>query len=110
MRRIARKADVNPFVRLLTTIYLSDEEFSLLSSLPGSVLTKTRHHVGTVNGVEVSIDEFSGDLAGLIMAEAEFDDMQTLTSYPMPEFAFAEVTHDPRYRGSELVANGLPKI
>jgi CYTH domain-containing protein len=110
MRRLGRKADVSPQVRLLTSIYLSDREFELLSSLPGRILTKTRHHIGKVLGVEVSIDEFSGPLAGLIMAEAEFDDMETLSSYPMPDFAFAEVTDDVRYTGGELVANGAPDI
>lgn len=109
MRRLGRKADVEPSVRLLTSIYLSDTEFVLLSSLPGKVLTKIRHHVGEVNGVEVSVDEFSGELAGLILAEAEFKDMPSMSSYPMPEFAFVEVTDDPRYTGGELAVKGLPK-
>ncbi len=42
------------------------------------------------------------------MAEAEFEDMQSLTAYPTPDFALAEVTDDLRYTGGELVANGLP--
>ncbi len=109
MRRLGRKADVSPSVRLLTSIYLSDAEFTLLSSLPGNLLTKIRHHIGKVNGAELSVDEFTGDLSGLIMAEAEFDDMQALASYPMPEFAFAEVTEDLGYTGGELVTRGLPK-
>ena len=33
--RLGRKADVKSSVRLLTSIYLSPEEFRLLSSLPG---------------------------------------------------------------------------
>jgi CYTH domain-containing protein len=110
MRRLGRKADVEPSVRLLTSIYLSDKEFEILSSLPGRVLTKTRHYVGQMHGIEVSVDEFAGELSGLIMAEAEFDDMDTLSSYPMPDFAFVEVTEDHRYTGGELVRMGLPKL
>jgi CYTH domain-containing protein len=110
LRRLGRKADVEPAVRLLTSIYLSDKEFDLLSTLPGKVLTKTRHHIGTRHGVEVSVDEFSGHLAGLILAEAEFEDMTTLAAYPMPDFALAEVTQDRRYTGGELVAKGLPRV
>lgn len=53
MLRLGRKADVNPAVRLLTSIYLSPEEFRLLSSLPGKVLRKTRHYLGDVDGAEV---------------------------------------------------------
>src|ERR1700729_641256 len=45
MRRLSRKGDVNPAVRLLTSIYLAPEEFALLSSLPGARLRKTRHRL-----------------------------------------------------------------
>ena len=107
-RRLGRKADVDAHTRLLTSIYLSSEEFSLLSSLPGRILRKTRHHIGLVNGVEMSVDEFEGDLAGLVMAEAEFDDAAAMATYPSPDFAIREVTEDTRYSGGRLVAEGLP--
>ncbi|MBV9840906.1 MAG: hypothetical protein JOY99_05105 [Sphingomonadaceae bacterium] len=61
MRRLGRKADVSPAVRLLTSIYLSDEEYRTLSALPGRTLVKTRHHLGVIAGTEVSVDEFDGD-------------------------------------------------
>jgi CYTH domain-containing protein len=109
MRRLGRKADVQASVRLLTSIYLSDKEFELLSSLPGNVLRKTRHYLGKVNGAELSVDEFAGPLAGLVMVEAEFDDMESLSSYPIPDFAFQEVTEDISYTGGRLVLNGRPK-
>lgn len=89
MRRLGRKADVNPSVRLLTSIYLAPEEFRLLSSLPGKVLRKTRHYLGKITGADVSVDVFEGPLSGLIMAEAEFADAAAMDSYPMPDFAFA---------------------
>ena len=110
MRRLGRKADVEPSVRLLTSIYLSDREFALLSSLPGNILRKTRHYLGRIDGADLSVDVFEGDLTGLVMAEAEFDDMESLAAYPMPAFAFREVTEDLRYTGGELVAKGLPEI
>ena len=109
MRRLGRKADVSPAVRLLTSIYLSPEEFALLSGLPGKVITKTRHRLAMVEGAAgLSVDVFEGALAGLIMAEAEFDDMQALEAFPVPDFAVREVTEDLRYSGGELVAHGLP--
>ena len=55
MRRLGRKADVNASVRLLTSMYLAPEEFELLSALPGKVLRKTRHRLGKINGVDVSV-------------------------------------------------------
>ncbi|HEY5411581.1 MAG TPA: hypothetical protein VIJ94_12745 [Caulobacteraceae bacterium] len=108
MRRLGRKADVTPSVRLLTSIYLSPDEFHLLSSLPGNRLRKTRHYLGKVAGADVSVDVFEGPLSGLIMAEAEFDDAEAMRKYPMPDFAFREVTDDIHYTGGVLVTQGLP--
>jgi len=109
MLRLGRKADVNPAVRLLTSIYLSPVEFDLLSSLPGNILRKTRHYLGNIAGADVSVDVFEGALTGLIMAEAEFGDVEAMANYPMPDFAFLEVTDDIRYTGGRLVTDGLPE-
>jgi CYTH domain-containing protein len=76
--------------------------------LPGKVLRKTRHRLGKVAGFDMSIDLFEGDLAGLILAEVEFPTAEALEAYPTPGFALREVTHDPRYNGGALVADGLP--
>lgn len=108
MRRIGRKADVSAAVRLLTSIYLSPEEFRLLSSLPGERLRKTRYSLGRVNGADLFVDVFDGRLAGLIMAEAEFGDVDSMAAYAMPDFACREVTEDIRYTGGRLVTDGLP--
>lgn len=108
MLRLGRKADVNPAVRLLTSIYLSPEEFRLLSSLPGAVLHKTRHYLGRVDGADVSVDVFEGALSGLIMAEAEFETGEAMEAWRMPDFAHREVTEDVRYTGGKLVTEGLP--
>ena len=109
MLRLGRKADVNPSVRLLTSIYLSPEEFRLLSALPGHRLRKTRHYLGRIDGADVSVDVFEGALSGLIMAEAEFADDEAMERWPMPDFAFREVTTDVRYTGGRLVTDGLPQ-
>jgi CYTH domain-containing protein len=108
MRRLGRKADVSASTRLLTSIYLTPEEFRLLSSLPGTILRKTRHYLGNVGGAELSIDRFEGALSGLILAEAEFDDSAAMAAYPSPEFAYREVTDDLRYTGGALIVDGLP--
>lgn len=92
MLRLGRKADVSPSVRLLTSIYLAPEEFRLLSSLPGHRLRKTRHALGKIDGADVFVDVFEGSLAGLIMAEAEFESTEAMENYPMPNFAYEEVT------------------
>ncbi len=109
VRRLGRKADVDAQTRLLTSIYLSDAEFALLADLPGERLRKVRHHLAAVDGVAMSVDVFEGPLAGLVLAEAEFDTAKQLAAWPSPDYAIREVTDDPRYTGGRLVSDGLPQ-
>ncbi len=108
LRRLTRKADVNESTRLLTSIYLSDQEFALLSALPGIQIRKTRHHLAPIDPVVVSVDIFDSPLDGLILAEAEFDNEAAMTAFPMPDFALREVTGDSRYTGGALAVNDMP--
>ena len=108
MLRLGRKADVSPSVRLLTSIYLSAEEFGLLSDLPGRVLTKTRHALGRIDGADVFVDVFGGDLTGLIMAEAEFENAESMAAWTPSEWMGREVTDDARFTGGRLAHEGLP--
>lgn len=108
MRRLGRKADVDARTRLLTSIYLDETEFGLLANLPGERLRKVRHHLRAEAGVAMSVDVFEGPLAGLILAEAEFETAEQLAAFPTPDFAIREVTDDPRYGGGSLAAMGPP--
>ncbi len=110
MLRLSRKADVDPYTRLVTSIYLPEEEFAVLAaSLAGIRVKKLRHRLQRLPDVVMLIDEFRGELDGLIMAEAAFDTPQRLASFTMPDFAVREVTDDPRFTGGYLVKDGLPK-
>ena len=108
MRRLGRKADVNPSTRLLTSLYLAPEEFALLVDLPGRVIRKTRHHLDLGGGVDMAIDVFEGPLAGLIMAEAEFETAAAMAAFVPPAFVGREVTEDAAYTGGALAEHGLP--
>ena len=72
-------------------------------------MRKTRHYPGRIAEAEGSVDRFEGALYRLIMVEAEFDDMEALRAYAMPDFALGEVTNDNRYKGGELVAHSFPQ-
>ena len=110
MLRLTRKADVDTRTRLITSIYLPEEEFALLArTLVGVRIKKFRHMLQPSFGTAMSVDEFQGDLLGLIMAEAEFDTPEALAAFPMPDFALREVTDDLRFTGGHLAAHGLPK-
>lgn len=109
--RLTRKADIDLHTRLITSIYLPEAELAVLAaSLPGARIRKLRHRLGSVDGANMAVDEFEGDLAGLILAEAEFKTPEELAAFPTPDFALYEVTDDPRYTGGYLVRDGLSRI
>ncbi|HEX8853864.1 MAG TPA: hypothetical protein VF754_10280, partial [Pyrinomonadaceae bacterium] len=53
---------------LITSIYLSEEEYEVLSVFEGNELRKNRHPYEH-EGRKYSVDVFLGDLRGLILAE-----------------------------------------
>ncbi len=84
---------------LITTIYLSKEEFCVLAKLPAKVLIKIRHSVPPFG-----IDVFEGELSGLVMAEAEFNGAEEASRLELPSFIAHEVTGDSRFTGGSLVS------
>jgi CYTH domain-containing protein len=108
MRRLTRKADIDGATRLLTSIYLAPEEFALLAGLPGKIIRKTRHRLVLEGGATMSADLFEGELAGLILAEREFETHDAMAAFIAPDFCVREVTDDPRYTGGALVRDGAP--
>ena len=80
---------------LITTFYVNEAEYARLSELPARVLSKTRYSIPPFG-----VDVFGGELAGLFIAEVEFDSEEELRSFATPTFAIAEVTHDPRFTGA----------
>lgn len=95
-------------VKSATTGVVRDEyEYSIppadarrmLETLAGDVVAKVRHHVD-VDGHLFEIDEFSGDNAGLIVAEIELDDVDA--AFPRPAWLGREVSHLVRYYNLNL--------
>jgi CYTH domain-containing protein len=82
---------------LISTTYLNEEEFALLSTLPGSALRKTRYSIPPFG-----VDVFDPPLVGLILAECEFDDDAAMHSFIPPAWILAEVTFDSRFTGGRL--------
>lgn len=107
--RLTRKADVDHRTRLITSIYLPEDELAVLAAvLPGATLKKVRHRLEAPPRVALSVDEFQGELAGLVLLEAEFQNTEELARFEAPSFAMREVTEDPRYTGGHLVRHGIP--
>ncbi|MBB4003470.1 MAG: CYTH domain-containing protein [Aurantimonas endophytica] len=85
-------------------IPLEDAE-ALRESRIGNLVEKTRHIV-PLGAWRVEVDEFEGDLAGLVLAEIELQDIGDQP--PLPAFLGREVTGDPRYLNARLALGGLP--
>jgi CYTH domain-containing protein len=83
---------------LITTMYLTEDEFQLLANLPAKMLRKTRYSVPPFG-----IDVFEDALTGLVLAEAEFNSAEDASALSLPSFIVREVTEDPRFTGGELV-------
>ena len=83
---------------LITTMYLTKEEFGVLAHLSAHCLNKTRYSVPPFG-----IDVFEGTLEGLLLAEAEFDSSTAVAALTLPSFILREVTEDERFTGGQLV-------
>jgi len=98
--KLTKKGELNNSTRIITTIYLDQDEFELLSKLEGRRITKRRYYfAGTA---EISVDVFQGKNSGLIMAEVEFATMALLESYRPPSWVGKEVTYDETFSGGYL--------
>jgi CYTH domain-containing protein len=83
---------------LITTIYLTGDEFCVFAQLSAKRLSKTRYSVPPFG-----IDVFEGELEGLLLAEAEFDSAAEADALTPPSFIFEEVSADTRFTGGQLV-------
>ena len=102
-----RPREDDPSVVMLTNIYLSATEYEVLAALPADVVEKTRWVVSLGDGV-LAVDEFGGRHAGLVLAEASFDDESAMRAFVPPTWFGTEVTADDRYSGGSLARIGAP--
>ncbi|KAA9346119.1 CYTH domain-containing protein [Adhaeribacter soli] len=71
----------------------------LLDKFASACITKVRYEI-PVDGKVWEVDEFSGENAGLILAEIELNAEEE--SFTLPDWVSEEVTHDKRYYNSQL--------
>lgn len=81
----------------ITTMYLDEDEYERFAVLPGRRLTKTRFSFPPMG-----CDVFEGSIAGLMIAEVEFPDDESMASFASPPWCGREITHDERYQGGRL--------
>lgn len=76
-----------------------DDARTLLELRVGSLLTKVRHIV-QINELTWEIDVFSGENAGLVLAEVELQ--SAAQAVTIPSWIGDEVSHDERYTNGSL--------
>jgi CYTH domain-containing protein len=104
-RKLTQKyqaADQTAYATTITNFYLDKASYTLLETLPARILAKKRFPLRD-GRFQFSIDQFSGPLTGLVLAEIEQADMPQLMAVPHPAFALREITEDRRFTGGALV-------
>ena len=90
-------------------IELEAEQFEALWPLTeGRRVLKRRHFRAAAEGT-FEIDVYEGGLAGLAVAEIEFDSEQAAERFEPPGWLGAEVTGDQRYANRTLAVDGAPE-
>jgi CYTH domain-containing protein len=90
----------------LTTIYLTADQASSLHVIEGYVLRKRRLSIPPYG-----VDVFSGQLEGLLLAEAEvLTSAADLAAVPDPPGAVAEVTRDLTFTGGRLAVTSAEDL
>ena len=73
----------------------------------GRRVEKVRRRVDH-EGLVIEVDEFAGDLEGLLVAEVEFGDEAAADAFDPPGWFGIEVTEDARYKNRALACHGRP--
>jgi adenylate cyclase len=96
-------------VRAEEEIPIDERRFTLLWPLTeGRQVVKTRYLVALDSGRTAEVDDYAGDLAGLLTAEVEFPDEASARAFRPPAWLGREVTGDTRYANRTLAVDGLP--
>ena len=91
----------DPVSAPITNLYLSAAEFAVLAVLPARTIIKRRYRLAH-GGREFGVDVFEGELAGLVLCEAEAERRAAVLALAFPPWAGREVTEDPFFTGGNL--------
>ncbi len=87
-------------------VEISQDQFrTLWPATEGRRLEKIRYLLKR-NGYHVELDVYQGSLAGLVVAELEFESAAESKRFSPPAWFGEEVTEDTRYKNSSLALNG----
>jgi len=116
--RVRRKDD-ETLMTIKTGIGLvrGEEEFAIDAELferlwpltAGRQVVKTRYFIPLDGDLTAEVDDYDGDLAGLVTAEVEFPDEAAALAFAAPDWLGDDVTGDERYANQRLAVDGDPR-
>jgi adenylate cyclase len=87
---------------------ISTEAFDALWPLTeGRRIEKRRYEIPHAGAI-IELDEFGGELEGLLVAEVEFDTREASEGFEPPDWLGREVTDDASYGNRRLAERGRP--
>jgi len=96
-----RKTQENQYVMTEQTIEIVPEEFDFIYSKSSRKIEKDRYYYKYNDNI-IEIDVFKGKHQGLIIAEVEFKDLQSLEQFNPPEFFGKEINKVEELAGGVL--------
>ena len=67
----------------------------------GNIISKTRYQI-PYRDLTIELDIFDAPFAPLIIAEIEFDSLETANTFLVPDWFLEDVTYDPKYYNSNM--------
>lgn len=67
----------------------------------GNIISKKRYQI-PYERFTIELDVFDAPFAPLIMAEVEFDSIETANAFQKPDWFLEDVTNDPKYHNSNM--------
>jgi adenylate cyclase len=96
-------------VRVEEELPIDERRFEALWQLtPERRVVKTRYLVPLPDGLTAEVDDYAGDLAGLVTAEVEFPSEEASATFVPHDWLGREVTGDERYANRSLAVRGAP--
>jgi CYTH domain-containing protein len=99
--KLTKKTKLSPGREEITTIYLSPEEYQLLSELRAIVVSKIRF-IMAYNELTIGIDSYATEEDELLITEVEFETEEHMRTFVMPLSYDTEVTGNEDFTGFAL--------
>jgi CYTH domain-containing protein len=110
-RKLTRKEkapEIGEEFSVITSLYLTENDLGALGQLNGFSLKK-RRYIQEFSERRIVFDQFLGELEGLVIAEIEFRNSESLSNFVLADADWEEVTGNPEFSGGHLAFKSAQK-